>query len=133
MHSEGSESGHAISSTDAKDPTRSQPSSENVTSWSYDMQGHAEKREERYCDLETKNISSLPLLATPCIDDLSLPLEDFEPKRQLSDVCGQVVLKCVYLATIFRHPDVQCSVYIIRRSEIKWCQACDKKLHKLIF
>ena len=38
-------------------------------SWSYDMEGHAKKCVERYCELANKTTEQLNKVATPCMDD----------------------------------------------------------------
>ena len=47
------------------------PHSENlrISSWSYDMEGHAKKCVERYCELANKTTQQLYKVSTPCIDD----------------------------------------------------------------
>ena len=47
------------------------PYSENlsISSWSYDMEGHAKKGVERYCELANKTTQQLYKVSTPCIDD----------------------------------------------------------------
>ena len=50
---------------------------------------------------------------------------------ELSKVCSQIVLKCLYLARIGR-PDILCSVNKLARSITKWTKACDKRLNQLI-
>ena len=64
------------------------------------MQGRAEECVERFCELANKTTSSLQLVATPCTDDHFVPPEDFESTGELSDVCAQMVLICLYLARI---------------------------------
>ena len=49
----------------------------------------------------------------------------------LSKVCSQIVLKCLYLASIGR-PDIPWSVNKLERSITKWTKACDKRLNRLI-
>ena len=51
--------------------TEKLPCSENqrISSWSYDMQGHAKKCVERYCELANKTTQQLFQVSTPCIDD----------------------------------------------------------------
>ena len=49
----------------------------------------------------------------------------------LSQVCFQIVLKCLYLARIGR-PDILWSVNKLARSITKWTKACDKRLNRLI-
>ena len=48
---------------------------------------------------------------------------------ELSHVCSQIVLKCLYLARIGR-PDIP--VNKLARSITKWTKACDKRLNRLI-
>ena len=50
---------------------------------------------------------------------------------ELSHVCSQIVLKCLYLARIGR-PDILWSVNKLARSITKWTKACDKRLNRLI-
>ena len=50
---------------------------------------------------------------------------------ELSNVCSQIVLKCLYLARIGR-PDISWSVNKLARSITKWTKACDKRLNRLI-
>ena len=47
------------------------PFSQNIriSSWSYDMAGHAKKCVERYCELANKTTQQLYKVSTPCIDD----------------------------------------------------------------
>ena len=40
-----------------------------ISSWSYDMAGHAKKCVERYCELANKTTQQLYKVSTPCIDD----------------------------------------------------------------
>ena len=50
---------------------------------------------------------------------------------ELSQVCSQIVLKCLYLARIGR-PDTLWSANKLARSISKWTKACDKRLNRLI-
>ena len=51
--------------------TEKLPYSENIriSSWSYDMEGHAQKCVERYCELANNTTRQLYKVSTPCIDD----------------------------------------------------------------
>ena len=51
---------------------------------------------------------------------------------ELSQVCSQIVLKCVYLARIGR-PDILWSWKKFERWITKWTKACDKRPDRLIF
>ena len=76
------------------------PYSENlrVSSWAYDMEGHAKKCVERYCELANKTTQQLYKVSTPCIDDHHFKEEELESVGELSKVCSQNVLKCWNLA-----------------------------------
>ena len=101
------------------------PCSENlsISSWSYNMEGHAKKCVERYCELANKTTQQLYKVSTLCIDDHHFKEE------QMKSV--GIVLKCLYLARIGR-PDILRSVNNLARSITKWTKACDKRLNRLI-
>ena len=40
-----------------------------ISSWSYDMEGHANKCVERYCELANRTTQQLYKVSTPYIDD----------------------------------------------------------------
>ena len=50
---------------------------------------------------------------------------------ELSKVCSQIVLKCLYLARVGR-PDILWSVNKLASAVIMWTRACDKRLARLI-
>ena len=52
-------------------PTRAsgKPDAETISSWSYDMDGHAKTCVERYCELANKSTQQFFNVATPCMDD----------------------------------------------------------------
>ena len=62
--------------------TRVGKASRKTVAWSYDMERHAQKCVGRYCELA-----------------------ELESVEELSKVCSQMVLKCLYLARIGR-PDI---------------------------
>ena len=103
----------------------------NICTWSYDMEGHAQKCVERYCELANKTTQQLYKVSTPCIDDHHFKEEEMKSVGELSKVCSQIVLKCLYLARIGR-PDILWSVNRLARSITKWTKACDKRLNRLI-
>ena len=76
--------------------TEKLPCSENlrISSWSYDMVGHAKKCVERYCELPNKTTQQLYKVSTPCIDDHHFKEEELKSVGELSQVCSQIVLKC---------------------------------------
>ena len=113
--------------------TEKLPFSENlrVSSWSYDMEGHAKKCVERYCEFANKTTQQLYKVSTPCIYDHHFKEEAMKSVGELSQVCSQIVVKFLYLARIGR-PDILWSVNKLARSISKWTKACDTRLNRLI-
>ena len=107
------------------------PQNLRISSWSYDMAGHAKKCVERYCELANKTTQQLYKVSTPCIDDHHFKEEETKSVGELSNTCSQIVLKCLYLARIGR-PDILWSVNKLARSITQWTKACDKRLNRLI-
>ena len=95
------------------------------------MAGHAKKCVERFCELANKTTQQLYKVSTPCIDDHHFKEEEMKSVGDLSQVCSQNVLKCLYLARIGR-PDILWSLNKLARSITKWTKACDKRLNRLI-
>ena len=95
------------------------------------MEDHAKKCVERYCELANKTTQQLYKVSTPCIDDHHSKEEEMKSVGELSIVCSQIVLKCLYLARIGR-PEIQRSVNKLSRSITKWTKACDKRQNRLI-
>ena len=69
------------------------------------MEGHAKKCVERYCELANRTTQQLFQVSTPCIDDHHFKEEEMKSVGEMSKVCSQIVLKCLYLARIGR-PDI---------------------------
>ena len=107
------------------------PQNLRISSWSYDMAGHAKKCVERYCELANKTTQQLYKVSTPCIDDHHFKEEEMKSVGKLLHVCSQIVLKCLYLARIGRL-DILWSVNKLARSITKWTKAFDKRLNRLI-
>ena len=57
-----------------------------ISSWSYDMAGHAKKCVERFCELANKTIQQLYKVSTPCIDDIHFKEEETKLVGELSHV-----------------------------------------------
>ena len=100
-----------------------------VSSWSYDVEGHAKKCVERYCELTNKTTQQLYKVSTPCFDYHHFK-EELKSVGELSKVRSQIVLKCLYLPRIGR-PDILWSVNKLARSITKWTKACEKRLFRL--
>ena len=101
-----------------------------ISSRSYDMEGHAKKCVERYCELANKTTQQLYKVSTPCIIDHHFKEEETKSVGELSNTCFQIVLKCSYLARIGR-PDILWSVNKLARSITNWTTCCDKRLNRL--
>ena len=54
------------------------PDAETISSWSSDMEGHAKKCVERYCELANKTIVQLYKVSSPCLDDHQFKKEELE-------------------------------------------------------
>ena len=107
------------------------PQNLRISSWYYDMVGHAKKCVERYCELANKTTQQLYKVFTPCINDHHFKEEETKSVGELSNTCSQIVLKCLYLTRIGR-PDILWSVNKLARSITKWTKACDKRLNRLV-
>ena len=92
---------------------------ETISSWSYDMEGHAKKCVERQCELANKTTQHLHKVATPCLDDHEFKEEENESLGELSKVRSQIV-------------DILWSLNKLARAVTKWTKACHKRLARLI-
>ena len=70
-------------------------------------------------------MESLKRVATPCIDDHQIPLEEFAVKGELSPIAARVVLKALHVARIARM-DLMWSVNMLAREVTRWTAACDR-------
>ena len=86
---------------------------------------------EKDCELANKETEQLYTVSSPCLNDHQFKEEELESVEELSAVCPQVVLKCLYLARV-RRPDISWTVSKLARSVTKWTRACDRRLARLI-
>ena len=86
---------------------------------------------ERKCELAYKTTQHLYKVATPRIDDRQFKEEEMGSVGEWSNICSQIVLKCLYLARIGR-PDIFWSVNKLARAITKWTRACDGRLARLM-
>ena len=86
--------------------------------WFYDLEGHTRKCVERYCELANEKVEQMYRVSSPCLDDHQSKQEEFESVGDLSDVCSQIVLKCLYLVRGGR-PDILWSVNKLAKSTHK--------------
>ena len=70
-------------------------------------------------------------ISIPCIEDHHFKEEELKPVGELSKICSQIVLKCLYMART-RRPDILWSVNKLARSITKWTKACHIRLSRLI-
>ena len=49
-----------------------------TVAWSYDMEGHAQKCVERYCEVANKKVEQLFKTSSPCLDDHQFKQEELE-------------------------------------------------------
>ena len=82
-------------------PTRASgtPDAETTSSWCYDMEGHAKKCVERYCEFANKTTEQLYKVTTPCMDDHQFRREENRSVGELSNVCSHTVVKCLFFGT----------------------------------
>ena len=102
-----------------------------TVAWSYDLEGHAQQCFERCCELAKQKTEQLHKVSSPCSDDHHFKVEELDSVGELSEVCSQIFLKCLYLARVGR-PDILWSVNKLARPATKWTQACDRRMTKLI-
>ena len=95
------------------------------------MEDHAKKCVERYCELANKTTQQLYKVTTPFLDEHEFKEEELGSVGEVSKVCSQIVLKCLYLARIGR-PDILWSVNKLARAATKWIRAFDKRWARLI-
>ena len=63
-----------------------------TVAWSYDMEGHARKCVERYCELANEKVEQVYKVSSPCLDDHQFKQDELESVGQVSQVCSQIVL-----------------------------------------
>ena len=64
-----------------------------TVAWSCDVEGHAKKCVEQYCEVANMKTEQLCKGSTPCLDDHNLKKEELETVGEWSKVCSQIVLK----------------------------------------
>ena len=79
---------------------------------------------ERHRELANKKTEQLYNVSSACLDDHQFKKEELESVGELSEVCSQIVLKCLYLARSSR-PDILWPV-------TEWTEACDRRWARLI-
>ena len=72
-----------------------------------------------------------PLFAVPRMDDHQFKEEENGSVEEMSTVCSQIDLTCLYLARIGRL-DILWSMNKLARAVKKWTKTCDKRLARVI-
>ena len=80
---------------------------------------------------QTQQVEQLYKVSTPFLDDRQFKKEELESVGELSKVCSQIVLTCLYLARLGR-PGIIWSVNKLARGVTKWTRACDRRLARSI-
>ena len=65
------------------------PQNVRISSWSCDMEGHAKRCVERYCELANRTTQQLYRVSTPCTDDHHFK-EEMKSVGELSQVCSKL-------------------------------------------
>ena len=78
------------------------PYSENfrISSWSYDMEGHAKKCVERYCELANKMTQQHYKVSTPCIDDHHFKEEEL---KSVGEFVNSMLSNCSEMLILGTH------------------------------
>ena len=66
------------------------PPNLRISSWSYDMESHAKKCVERYCELANKTTHQLYKVSTTCIDDHHFQEEETKSVGEMSQVYSKL-------------------------------------------
>ena len=107
------------------------PQNLRISSWSYDMEGHAKKCVERYCELANKTTQQLYKVSAPCIDDHHFKEEEMKSVGEVSKImlsnCSEMLIFGSNWTTRYSMVRAQ-----LARSITKWTKACVKRLNRLI-
>ena len=60
-----------------KIPGWEKPNAKTIA-WSYDVEGHAKKCVERFCELANKKVEQIHKVSSPCLDDHQFKKEELE-------------------------------------------------------
>ena len=79
-------------------PVWEKPHAKTVA-WSHDMEGHARKCVEPYCELANAKVEQLYKVSSPCLDDHQFKQEELESVGEFSQVCSQNCFEMLQLRT----------------------------------
>ena len=102
------------------------PDAETISSWPYDMEGHAEKCVERCCELANKTTQQLFQVKRHAWMTINLKKRKKSQENCLQS--GHKLFSNVCIWLVVRGPDFLRSVKKLARALTKWTKACDKRL-----
>ena len=105
--------------------TEKRPFSENLrnSSWCYDMDGHAKKCVERYCELAKKTTLQLYKVSTPCIDDHHFKEENEIYRRiviRMLSNCSEMFVFSTYWTTWYSMVSEQICTIDYKKDQRLW-------------
>ena len=103
----------------------------DITAWSYDIEGHAQKCVVRYCHLTHKTVDKLHKVPTLRLDDHQVKPGDLKIVKVFSEICSQIALTCLYLARIGK-ADLLWTKNCLAISVTQWNRECDSQPGRLI-
>ena len=83
-----------------------------ISSWSYDMKGHAKKCVERYCELANKTTQQLYKVSTPCLPSLQrrrIEIRGRMVKSMLSSCSEMLILGTYWKSRCFMVSEQTCT------------------------
>ena len=86
-----------------------------AVAWSDDVEGHAKNAWNDIENWRIKKVEQLDKISAPYVDDRQFKKEELETVEELSNVCSQLVWKCLHVARIGR-PDILWSVTTLARA-----------------
>ena len=104
----------------------------NATELKFRRVGWAKRRAVKdVANLQINLLNKCTKSQLHAFDDHQVKEEEIGSVKELSKVCAQMVLKCLYLARIGRR-DFSWSVNKLARAITKWTRVCDKRLARVI-
>ena len=95
------------------------PDANTISAWSCGYgRSCKEMCVQRCCELANKTTQQLHKVATPFLDDHQFKEDEIESVGELSTICSQIVLKCLFVARVCR-PDILWSANKLARAVTK--------------
>ena len=121
----------ATSNVEEAPKSKTTQNAPKVSSWSYDMKGHADQCADIFCELANKSESQLKQAATICIDDHELNRNMLKSLLNRLSVCAQIALNSMYLARNWSTRYVVDSQRLSLEQSQSKAKACDQKTGKV--